>query len=70
MPWLLRSFPPLPNGFSDYWLKIHVTVRESAYDLEPDEEPLVGYFRVLGLRCRTGTFRNLVDRLVDDGAVD
>jgi hypothetical protein len=76
-PGLLKSlrlfaprFPALPAGYSDYWVKIQVTLREGSYEYEDDEDAPVGYFRLLGVRCLTGTVREVVAKLVDDGTLN
>ncbi len=65
-----RRYPPPAEGFSDYWMKIRVILRDGAYEFEPDDPRMVAYFQVLGLRCKTGNHRETVESLVQDGTVD
>lgn len=69
---LLRGQPPLPDppiGQRDYWVCLHVKLKEPLLSIE-GLAPCEGYYRNIGLRVAPLELQQQLRRIASDGEID
>jgi hypothetical protein len=69
--WFRRrpNLPPLVAPLRDYWLTIRVRLTPPIPNIDGEGPELVGYVRIMGLRCEAKDYRRVLDDYVNDGVI-
>jgi hypothetical protein len=61
---------PKPDGTADYWLVLHVALREPRIvegdEDDPEPAPVVGFYRTFGIRCSADRVPALIEQAAAD----